>query len=279
MRMIGRLAAASWPGGLIAGVVLLVWAAAASAQPRPAVSSPQDTLIQALFGDVSPSDGLDANGDRAVTVADILVPVLFFGTIADLTPHDVGDQLVYRVTDPQSNVSTETTAVVSADGHGGFVIDDQIVTGQHVDSHQTQSYVDMGTQLLFNGGTDVLADLRTTCNPPLLRLTMPVIAGQTFSTTSRCDVFFIKSGLPVGFINRTDAFTPVGVVDSVTVPAGTYTNVVHFTGSTNLSGDVESDEIYLAPGVGAVLHVATAGGEHTTYELSGGTIGGHPVTP
>jgi hypothetical protein len=123
----------------------------------------------------------------------------------------------------------------------------------------------------------VLRDLRTVCTPFLLRLTIPLIAGQTSSTTVRCDVRIISRDIPVGFIARTDMFTPVEWVDTLTVPAGTYTQVLHVSGSTNLSGDVENNEIYIAPGIGAILQIATASGQITRRELIGGTIGGEPV--
>jgi hypothetical protein len=68
------------------------------------------------------------------------------------------------------------------------------------------------------------------------------------------------------------------IVDSLTVPAGTYSQVVHVHGTTDLSGDLETDEIYIAPGVGAILQLSTAGGQITKHELTGGTIGGQPVS-
>lgn len=257
----------------------------------------QDTLIDVLFGDAPETGDLDANRDGALSAADLVsltnpgtptptplpsptatpVGLLFTGSIADFVPHAVGDQLVYRVTDPQGKMTVETTTVISTDGQGGFVLDDQEVSGQQVVKHETQSYTDTGSQLLFGGGVDVLRRLRTTCVPQLLRLMMPVIAQQTFSTTIQCEVRIINPDIFVGFINRTDAFTPIEVVDSLTVLAGTFTPVIHISGSTNLSGDMETDEIYIAPGVGAILQVSTAGGKVSTHELIGGTIGGVSV--
>jgi hypothetical protein len=52
---------------------------------------------------------------------------------------------------------------------------------------------------------------------------------------------------------------------------------VHVSGATIQDADRENDEIYLAPGVGPILQLSTAGGFTTTHELIGGTIGGHPV--
>jgi len=294
---------------LYALVALLTWpfpARIAEAQtPR------QEALIQTLFGELPPDAALDANHDDALTVADILllgpeslftptptptptetaiptetftptpsptqVGTLFVGTIAELVPHGMGDQLVYRVTDPLGKVTTETTTVLSLDPDGSFVLDDKTVNGAQVLVHQTQNYMDTGSQLLVSGGSDLVNGVKTTCTPQLLQLMVPVIAGEMFSTTSHCDVFFISSGAQVGFIDRVDTFTPIEAVDSVMVPAGSYTNVLHFTGSINLSGDLETDEIYIAPGVGIVLRLQTASGKTTKKELTGGTIGGQPV--
>jgi hypothetical protein len=259
----------------------------------------QEELIQVLFGDLADPGGLDANGDGALTVADILLlgppinptptpsptpsptptGILFSGTIAELVPHTVGDQLVYQVTDPLGKITIETTNVLSADAQGGFVVDDQVVSGQQLQSHEEQSYTDTGDQLLFNGFMDLffMPHTTTTCSPSLLRLVTPLVAEQTFSTTVRCDVRFTDSGVPIGFVNRTDTFTPKDVVDSVTVVAGTYTNVVHISGSTDQSGQLETDEFYIAPGIGAVLQLQSFSGQIYRHELIDGTIGGVPV--
>ena len=164
---------------------------------------------------------------------------------------------------------------------GGFVVDDQIANGQQIESRQTQSYTDTGSQLLFAGFTDLFFSphTRTTCNPPLLRLTTPLVAGQMFSTTVQCDVKFVDSGVFIGFATRTDTFTPKEIVDSVAVAAGTFTSVIHISGTTNQSGQLETDVIYIAPGVGPILQLATFSGQTFTHELISGTIGGHPVGP
>jgi hypothetical protein len=264
--------------GLMLALLLCVFAPAAA---RPALASPaQETMIPALFADVPAADGVDANHDGLLTVADI-VGLLFIGPVADLVPHAVGDQLVYRITDPQGVVTTETTTAITSDAGGAFTIDDQEVDNhQKVLNHEQQSYTDMGSQLLFNGTTtfDVQAPVtRTECDPPLLRLTMPLVAGQTFSTSILCNVYLISSGVFLGTVDRTDSFTPKDVLDSLTVNSVLYTNVVHVSGTTNQSGDFENDEIYLAPGVGPILQLSTSGGFTTRHELIGGTIGGHPV--
>jgi len=249
-----------------------------------AATTSLDTLIQVLFGDLPASDGVDANNDGAITVADVVlaVPLLFEGVVSDLVPHAVNDQLVYRVTDPQGGLATETTTAVSSDPGGAFVIDDEEVDSQQqVLKHEVQSYTDRGTQLLYNGYTDETdPDLVNviTCNPPLLRMVMPLIAGQSFSTTIHCSV--TTNGTPTGYVDETDVFTPIEIVDSIEVPAGTFTHVVHIHGSRQVTGAaLETHEIYFASGVGPILDLATIGGQTTRSELESGTIGGVPVAP
>lgn len=267
----------------VAGLMLaLLLCAFAPAAARPALASPaQETMIHVLFTDLPATDGVDTNHDGLLTVADI-VGLLFIGPVADLVPHALGDQLVYRITDSQGVVTTETTTAISSDAGGAFTIDDQEVDSHlTVLNHEQQSYTDTGSQLLFNGTTtfDVVQGpvTHTECDPPLLRLTMPLVTGQTFSTSIQCKVYLISGNLFIGFVDRTDSFTPKDVLDSLTVNSVLYTNVVHVSGTTNQSGDFENDEIYLAPGVGPILQLSTAGGFTTRHELIGGTIGGHPV--
>lgn len=303
---------------LMFGAAVCLYASTFAAPALAAPPSPE-TFIQILFGDLPDTDGADANGDGAPTVADILliesgvsptgtptptatptltatltsipsetptktptptpIGLLFAGAVAELVPHGVGDKLVYRITDPLSKVTTETTTVISVNMQGGFMVDDKITSGQTLQLRQTQSYTDTGSQLLFNGFTDVffMPATITTCTPPLLRLTSPLIAGQMFFTSVECDVKFADSGVEIGFVNRTDTFTPKEIVDSVTVPAGTFTSVVHISGTTNQSGALETDEIYVAPGVGPILQLASFSGQVYRHELVSGTIGGHPV--
>lgn len=245
-----------------------------------AATSSANTLIQVLFGDLPRTAGIDANGDNALTVADVIPPrgVLFGGSVAELVPHAVGDQLVYRITDPSGMVSTETITVISLDAQGVFVVDDQVVNAdQRVVVHFTQAYTDTGTMLFSGSSTDLLRNLRTSCIPALLRLTTPVIAGQVSSTTVLCDVKTIDPDVLLGALKRTDTFTPLDVVDSLTVPAGTYTQVLHIAGRTDFSGEHEADDIYIAPGVGAILQLATLQRQTTRHELISGTIGGLPV--
>lgn len=257
--------------------VVLAWTFVLT--PAHAAVPSADIQIAVLFGDLPETDGVDVNDDGALTVADVLptAQVLFAGTVAQLLPHGLGDQLIYRVTDPKGAFSTETFTVISSDGQGGFVIDDQQVdSSQHVLLHVRQAYSDTGSMLFSGGSSDLLRNVRTVC-PPLLRVTIPVIAGQTSSTTVQCDIRTISPDVRVGILNRTDTFTPQEIVDSLTVPAGTYTGVLHIIGTTDLSAEHEADEIYIAPDVGAILQIATIRRQTTRRELIGGTIGGLPV--
>ncbi len=268
-----------------------------------------DAVIEVLFQDLVPSAADDANNDGEVTVADIVAVVapavptptatpvftptpiglLYAGVVSDLVPHAVGDQLVYRVTDPLNVVTTETTTATNSDPSGGFVIDDlEVDAHNNVIKHETQSYTDTGTQLFFDGFTDQVTNVTTDCHHPLLRLMMPLIAGQTFSTSDpsctsvpncvTCDLLF--NGQDIGFVDRSDTFTPIEIVSTMTVAAGTFTNVIHISGTTQVvgTGGPETDEIYFAVGVGPILDVATTNGtDFTRRELVSGTIGNVPV--
>ena len=259
---------------------------AMSAASVLAVASSQDTFTQVLFGDLPNSDGVDANLDGALTVADILLlgpslpsGVLFAGTVADLAPHAFGDRLVYEVKDPLGKVTTEITTVTNTGPGGAFILEDKRLDGQQVILDQTFFYIDMVSQLVITGGTDVTNPLiasSTTCDPELLQLKVPVIAGQMYSTTSSCIVRLISSGVEVGTMDRVDTFTPKETFDSYPVKAGTFEHVVHISGTTN-SGQLELDEIYLAPGVGAILRLQVFSGQTYQHELVSGMIGGQPV--
>jgi hypothetical protein len=277
-----RPTTARWLARLL--TVLLAGTAALAFWPGAVAATPTaGTLIQVLFGDLPTGEGYDANGDGAITVADVVlaVPVLYAGVVSDLVPHAVNDQLVYRVTSPDM-VTTETSTAVSSGPGGEFVIDDEEVDSQQeVLKHQLQSYTDTGTQLLYSGYTDdtepALVNV-VTCSPPLLRLVMPLIAGQSFSTTIHCSV--TTNGIPTGYVDETDVFTPIDIVDSIEVAAGTFTNVVHINASRQITGAaLETHEIYFASGVGPILDLVTVGGQTTRSELESGTIGGVPVAP
>jgi hypothetical protein len=263
---------------LMLAVVVCLFAPTSAAAALAAAPS-QESFTLVLFGDLSHSDGFDANRDGALTVADI-VGLLFAGTVAELVPHAFRDKLVYMITDPLGVVTTETTTVISSGTGGAFVIEDREVDAhQKILTDQMQSYTDAGSQLFFNSFTDLsnTPHVRTACSPPLLRLTTPLVVGQTFSTTIQCDVSFADTGVVFGTVDRTDTFTPKEILDSYTVQGVTYSSVVHISGTTNQSGDLETDEIYIALGVGPILQLAVFSGQTYTHELISGTIGRQPV--
>ena len=291
-------------GSSLAGMMLvgvLGGVARSPIRPAGAQSTGVEALISAIFDDLPPGAADDANDDGALTAADVValavptVPpptatpaptptpagLLYAGVVSDLLPHAVGDQLIYRVTDPLGAVTTETTTATSSNASGAFVIDDQEVDDHdQLIKHEQQSYTDTQTQLLFNGFTDASTRVvvTTTCTPPLLRMVMPLIAGQMFSTDDVTCNLSLSDGTPLGFVNRTDTFTPVEIVDSLSVAAGTFAHVIHISGTTQVTGaGLESDEIYFAIGVGPILDLATTGGQVTRTELAGGVIGGVPV--
>jgi hypothetical protein len=276
----GFRSAPLWPSYALLALLACPYIAPSARPVRAAVPS-MDTLIQVLFGDLPDTDGVDANGDGALTIADVLpLPrVLFAGPVAEVAPHHVGDQLVYRVTDPMGLVTTETFTVTSSDAQGTFVVDDQVVDSQqHVVLHVSQSYTDAGTMLFSGNSADLLRNVRTVCNPPLLRLTTPIRAGQKSSTTVLCEIRWITPDVVLGTLKRTDAYTPLDIVDNLSIPAGTYSGVLHITGTTDLSGEHEADEIYIVPGVGTIVQLATFRRKTTRHELVSGTVGGLPVT-
>jgi hypothetical protein len=202
--------------------------------------------------------------------------LLFAGSVRDLVPHGVGDTFVYQDTSPTGKVTTETVKITSAQPDGTFVVDDQQPT-----KRQTQTYLDNGTELFL---TEEIIDLmngqpavRTNCVPALPRLLTPVMAGQEVSTSSKCDNHIVTTGQYAGTFQLLETLAPIEVVDSLSVPAGTYTNVVHIGGTRSLGNEV--DDFYLAPGVGVIRRVTQTTAGTATSELTSATVGGQPIGP
>ena len=246
-------------------------------------TQPSPTPVTEITPTSVPASPTQTSVPASPTPTPTPIGLLFSGVVSDLVPHAVNDQLVYRVTDPLGVVTTETTTAISSDPGGPFVIDDlELDSHGKTIKHELQSYTDKGNQLLFTGLTDETTDLTivTTCDPQLLRMVMPLIAGQRFATTNVTCNLYLSDGTFIGFVTRTDTFTPVEIVDSLEVPAGTFHQVIHINGSTDVTGTgLETDEIYFVAGVGPILDVATLGGQTTRTELVSGTIGGVPVAP
>jgi len=205
--------------------------------------------------------------------------VLFAGTVSDLVPHAVDDVLVYRVTDSKGKVTTETATTISSEPGGIFMIDDQVLDGEQVTHHEQQVYLDTGAEFSLSGSTDFGTEITVECDPALLHLAMPLIAGQALSTVSQC---LGVAGPSIGLTyRRTDQFTPIELLDSLPVPAGTFAPVIHVRGSMIFLRLEEHDEVYLTPGVGVIFQTAmTSKGELLFMrELLHGTIGGQPIGP
>jgi hypothetical protein len=202
---------------------------------------------------------------------------LFSGTISDLVPHGLDDTFNYNIMGPGSLNTTETDKIVSVNANGDFTVDLKQGAAEKQDK-----YLDTGTQLFFyeEDGVAPAPATTTPCTPALLRLSMPVTAGQTTSTTSTCTIHYPPPTLPTMF-SVTETMTPIELLDELTVAAGTFTNVVHIHGTRSYGN--ETDEVYLAPGVGIIHRVQVQKIGSTTQtittDLSSATVGGQPVVP
>ena len=289
-----------WALLLIPWCLWAVLPAAAAAQDSDAT---QERLIEVLYDDALPTDGLDANTDNALTVADIVLlgarptptptetlpptptatptatptGTLYTGTISELIPHGVGDILYYKVTDGFNQVANGYAETASSDPSGFFrVIDGFIDSQSNRSPSEATTYLDTGTELYLTGSEIFSIGTNLTCTPNLLHLKIPVIAGQTFTTRANCAGGFGGGGVVV---KRTDSFTPIEIRKSYTVPAGTYTNVLHVRGTITQAGfPLEQDDLYIAPGVGVIFQTAFAQNHLVVKrELTDGVIGGQSV--
>ena len=261
-----------WVLRLLLCVGVLRLTAAAWAEPLT-----QQMIGDVVFGDALTTSAADTNGDGETTAADVAIPgLLFNGRVTGFFALNLNDALTYRVTDPMGGVTMETVKVYSANSAGGFELNDIQVDSSQMLKNERQEYSNANGRLTYDGDTDFLQQVRSTCTPKLLRLVLPIIAGQMFSTTSTCQVRTLQN-LFVGVIQRTDSFMPIEILESLTVPAGTFRHIVHISGSTDAGGFAQTEEAYFAPGIGAVLRLTTAGGDTIRSELVGGTINGHPI--
>ena len=202
--------------------------------------------------------------------------LLFAGAPSDLVPHGVGDKFIYRMTGPTGTPTTETAEITAVNQDGSFVVKDQQVINL-----QTQTYQDTGTGVFLlleildpQNGQHLI---KTTCTPTLTRLVVPLIAGQKVSTRSVCSNYDVASGAFIGNFNLVETFLPVDVVPSVSVPAGTFDDVVHIELKRSLGN--ETDEIYFAPGIGLIRRVIQTGAGTTNVELTSATVGGRTIGP
>ena len=287
--------------------VLVVWCCCAPPLAYAGLASTdatQERLIEVLYFDAAATDGLDANTDGAITVADILVlsprptptptgtptatatatptetqvGTLFTGTVSDLIPHGMGDILYYKVTDGFGQVAKGSAETVSSEPSGVFRVIIGFVDSQNnINPSEANTYLDAGTVLSLTGTENFFLGSAVTCTPHLLQLKIPVIAGQTFTTRATC-AGTLGGTTGVKYL-RTDSFTPIEIVASWTVPAGTYTNVLHVSGTIAQGGfPLELDDIYVAPGIGVIYQTARAQNHLIVKrELMDGTVGGQSV--
>jgi hypothetical protein len=197
--------------------------------------------------------------------------LIFDGDVHDVIPHNPGDTLTYRVTSIGQGVTMETATVISSDA-SGFVVD--VVRGT---VHERQSYVDTGGTLLYVSVLDVVHNVRTTCNPRIVRLLAPMHVGDMASTSSTCETRLVSSGQFLGSISFVETFMPVEIVPSFTVPAGTYSNLIRVK-QTRTAG-MEVNDALLVPGIGIVWRSIETLASSRLYELLDGTVNGHSVKP
>jgi hypothetical protein len=250
-------------------------------------------IIEQIFGDLAPTSDADVNGDGEITAADIVAQelsvsmgptptvsptptteVLFDGTIAQLSPHDIGDTFVYRVTGPATGQTASQTITVTLSGASGNVLFEIRRTDN---KHETDSYTDTGTQLLFKRNDDLIQQVYTTCTPPIVRLQLPLLRGQMFPSTSTCVTRAIAADLFLGSVQDTETYTGTDLIDTMTVMAGTFSNVIRLAHSMTAGNENETDDIYIAPGVGIIRSVNRFSGQTQTLELTSAKIGGRTI--
>ncbi len=263
----------------VCSLVLAVVAAAA-------LGVTPEQLIAALFGDATEAGDGDVNGDRRVSAADLVTlsiptPVgqLYGGSLTALIAHSVDDTLIYQVTTSTTAPVTETAKVIRSDPDGTFVVD--VTQAAPSKKHEQQAYQLSDAEFLFTGLTTLGGGVGTqfgiiTCNPPLIRLARPLVAWAGATTMSKCTLRAL-GGAFLGEFTLRETFTAIQVLDSFTVAAGTYAAVIQIMGTRSLGS--ETDEIYISPGVGVILQLATTGGQTTRRELTDGTVGGRSVRP
>jgi len=200
----------------------------------------------------------------------------FTGTIADLFPHAKGDTLIYRVTE-DGEAFEETNEVLDVQSDGAFTVD-----SRSTDTHQQRQYVDAVQQLALTITDDLREDVRTACRPGSLLLQLPLTVGQSYERFSICEVRTISGGRRLGSYRQDNRVTLVSVGGELSVPAGTYTNVLHVSLRITFSGGgsgMETHEIDIVPGIGAIRERSLLGTQVIERELVDGTVAGRPVRP
>lgn len=198
--------------------------------------------------------------------------MLFDGTIAELVPHGLNDVLIYQLTRP-GNVVIETNTVISMEVGGAFTIE-HVAPG----AHEKDLLADRGMDLLLRRKDDLIDEVRNECDPPLLQIRTPLFQGQLSGSNSICVFRTIVGNMQIGAAYpQTNSVTPIGLLESLTVPAGTYENVIHLRGIAKYLGNTETTNFFVAPGIGIIRSVTETAGDVRTRELFDGTIGGQSV--
>lgn len=182
----------------------------------------------------------------------------------DLDPIAVGDSLTYRVTNSMVAAYSETLVVTQSSASG--------FTRKATNDMDSAYYVDTGA--IVNGGEyDVSTILyaasgtvqASTFSPPLLILPGNVTAGSTASSTSTQNL--------AGFTTTETRDVTVNGMESVTVPAGTFTalKVTTIISDSRIVTGPYDYVAWWAPGVGRVKIVIDLAAT-TTWELTSYTI-------
>lgn len=249
---------------------------------------------------ISTCRAFDVNQDGGITVEEIIVAVstaltgcetpssptptpvatptpdntLFDGTIADLAPHNSGDQLLFRVTRSDGRTFNQVRRVVDTKPNGEFVVETY-----EFDRHiLTETYRDDGLSLYELSEIDEEEDVRTVCSPSLLQFQLPLVRDNATDDRTRCDLRTVRGSRFLGQILQRTRVVPVSIIPSVELPAGTYSNVIHVRAENTIASDVEQVEIYLVPGIGIVRTEESSFGIITrVVELLDGTVGGSSV--
>jgi len=273
-----------------ADLVAVVRSLAATVTPTP-LSTATTTAVATATPSVSPSATPSATPTATATSSATPTPpgLLFAGTIRELLPHAVGDQLVYRVTTSSNPNQPETVSLLvsSSTTDGRFVV--TATVGQTV---ETRRYLDSGSELLLEEteaafGTGVV---RTRCTPALTHGFVPIALGNSQSRTSTCEVRLMPGNVLGGGYDQSIILTTIAQLDSLVVSAGTFRSVLQMHAKITRSrggafqGVAEQeDDVYIAPGVGVIRRVSVVPATPTspqgtqTFELIDGTIGGVSV--
>ncbi len=199
--------------------------------------------------------------------------LLFDGTISELAPHGLDDELVYEVTLDDGRVLTETDRVVRVTLDDTFEVETTRDTGVE----QRIELLDDGEELSRVEVIDFDDEVRVTCQSPILILFAPLRAGEQSRSSAACE-FRSLQGRFLGQFQETTVVTPLEIVEEVVVPAGTYNNAIRIRFDTTIGSTTETQEILILPGVGILRNEFSTDGEVTkTRELVDGTVGGVPV--